>query len=146
LHPERALLLLTVVSIFSLLTVGAYVTAAGFGGACGSDLGQDYPLCQGSLFPPLQVGPVAEYTHRLLASLSTLFLFVTAFLYWRSPDAPRSVKLPVFISSLLIILEVALGAAVVVTSEPPWLVTLHQANALLVFGLTVAAAAQKPKT
>jgi heme A synthase len=140
-QAKAALLLLTVASLFSLLVVGAFVTADGDGGACGSNLGQDYPLCQGQLFPPLQLGPIVEYTHRLLASLSTLLLFVTTFLFWRDKGAPFQVRRSLVVASVLIVLEVLLGAAVVVTVEPAWLVTLHQANALLVFALGVGAAA-----
>jgi heme a synthase len=144
-----AFLILTVVTLFSLLVVGAFVTADNDGGACGSNLGSDYPLCQGQLLPPPQLGPVVEYTHRLLASLSTLFLFVTAFLFWRARDSPVTARRLLYLASFLIVVEVLLGAAVVVAVEPAWLVTLHQANALLVFGFTVAAAAialQSPRS
>jgi len=141
LQTKVILLLITVVSLFALLTVGAYVTVAGAGDACGSSLGQDYPLCQGHLFPPLQLAAIAEYTHRLLASLSSLFLFCTTFLFWRSKDSPLAARRSLYLASLLIVAEVVLGAAVVATTEPAWLVTLHQANALLVFGFTVAALA-----
>ena len=138
---KGALLVLTTATLFSLLVVGAYVTAGGYGGACGSNLGQDYPLCQGQLLPPPQQGPVAEYTHRLLASLSTLFLFVTTFVFWRAKDTQFQVRRQLILASFLIVLEVLIGAAVVVQVEPAWLVTLHQANALLVFALSVGAPA-----
>jgi heme A synthase len=138
---KGVLLLLTTATLFSLLVVGAYVTAADFGGACGSNLGQDYPLCQGQLLPPPQLGPIAEYMHRVLASLSTLFLFVTTFIFWRAKDSPFQVRRSLVVASILIVLEVLIGAAVVVQVEPPWLVTLHQANALLVFALSVGASA-----
>ncbi|HMD79039.1 MAG TPA: hypothetical protein VKF39_03545, partial [Nitrososphaerales archaeon] len=96
---KGALLLLTTATLFSLLVVGAYVTAASFGGECGSNLGQDYPLCQGQLLPPPQLGPIAEYTHRVLASLSTLFLFVTTFLFWRAKDSPFQVRRSLVVAS-----------------------------------------------
>jgi len=41
---KGALLLLTTATLFSLLVVGAYVTAASFGGECGSNLGQECGL------------------------------------------------------------------------------------------------------
>jgi len=129
------------VFVFSLIVVGAYVTAANYGGACGSAVGTDYPLCLGHLFPPLQAAPMAEWSHRVLASLSALFLFVTAFLYWRAKDPRALVRRSVYAAVVLIIFEIILGAAVVVTVEPAWLVTLHQADALLVFGLTAVASA-----
>ncbi len=138
-RARNALLVITILSVFSLITVGAYVTAANYGGACGSNLGTDYPLCQGNLFPPLQAGPIAEYSHRLLASVSSLFLFITAFVFWRAKDSPVAARRSVYAASFLIIVEIVLGAAVVTAQEPAWLVTLHQADALLIFGFTVAA-------
>lgn len=135
------MLVVTVVLVFSLIVVGAYVTAANDGGACGSAIGTDYPLCQGSIFPPLQAAPIAEWSHRVLASLSALFLFVTTFLYWRSMDSRLLVRSSLYAATILIIFEIILGAAVVVAVEPAWLVTLHQADAILVFGLTAVASA-----
>ncbi len=137
-RTRTALLVLSVVALFALLTVGAFVTVGGYGDACGSSVPQDYPLCQGSLLPPLQLGPIAEYSHRLLASLSSLFLLLTAIAFWRDKESPVSARRSVYLAFLLILAEVVLGALVVATVEPPWLVTVHQANALLVFGFAVA--------
>ena len=145
-QAKGVLLVASVVSIFALLTVGAFVTAGNYGGECGSLLGQDYPLCQGHLLPPLQLGPVAEYTHRLLASLSSVLLFVTTLLYWKSKDSSLATRRLLYVASFLIVAEIVLGAAVVVGSEPAWLVTIHQANALLVFGFAVAALAVDLRT
>jgi heme A synthase len=75
------LLLLSIASLFTVIVVGAYVTVAGFGDACGSSVPQDWPTCLGGLFPPLQLAPMMEYIHRLFAALSTLFLFATAFAF-----------------------------------------------------------------
>lgn len=136
------LLLLTVLLVFSLIVVGAFVTAAGFGGACGSAIGTDYPLCQGSIFPPLSAAPIAEWSHRVLASLSALFLFVTTFIFWRAKDSPLAARRSLYVATTLMIFEILLGAAVVLAVEPAWLVTLHQADALLVFGLTTVAAVE----
>jgi heme a synthase len=141
LKARNTLLLLTVVLVFSLIVVGAYVTAAGFGAACGTNIGTDWPLCNGNLFPPPQVGPVAEYMHRILASFSTLFLFVTTFLFWRNKDSPISARRLLYLSSFLIVVEILLGGAVVTQELEAVLVTIHQANALLVFGFTAAAGA-----
>jgi cytochrome c oxidase assembly protein subunit 15 len=135
------LLLLTVVLVFSLIVVGAYVTAGGYGAACGTNLGSDWPLCNGNLLPPPQIGPVAEYSHRILASLSTLFLFVTTFLFWRGKDSPGSVRKLLYLASVLIVVEIVLGGAVVTQELEAALVTVHQADALLIFGLTAAAGA-----
>ena len=138
---RNALLVATLVAVFALIVVGAYVTAADFGEACGSNLGTDWPLCYGNLFPPPPIGPVAEYSHRILASLSTLLLFVTTFMFWRASDAAGAVKKLLVVASLLIVVEIVLGGVVVTQDLEAVLVTLHQANALLIFGLTAAASA-----
>jgi len=135
------MLVLTVVSLFLLIVVGAFVTADGAGDACGNALGTDYPGCLGHLFPPLRLAPIAEWSHRVLASLSALFLFVTTFLFWRAKDSPIAARRSLYLATVLIIFEIVLGAAVVVAVEPPGLVTLHQANAMLIFGLTAVAGA-----
>lgn len=140
-QARNLLLLATVVAVFLLIVVGAYVTAAGDGAACGTNLGTDWPLCQGNLLPPLQLAAIAEYTHRLLASLSTLLLFLTTFLFWRAKGTEVSTKRLLYMSSVLIVLEIILGGAVVTQGLQDVLVTIHQANALLIFGLTSAAAA-----
>ena len=83
-QAKYALLILSILSLFTVIVVGAYVTVANFGDACGSSVPQDWPTCLGGLFPPLQLAPVMEYTHRLFAALSTLFLLLTAVAFWRS--------------------------------------------------------------
>ena len=134
-----ALLSTTVVSLFLLLVVGAYVTAAGFGEACGASVPSDWPLCLGNLLPPPLLAPVAEYSHRLLAALSTLLLFVTTFVFWRQRQRPADRVL--FGASLLLVVEVILGGAVVAQGLYSALVALHQAIGILILGLAVYALA-----
>ncbi len=136
---KQAMLLLTIGSLFSVIVVGAYVTVAGFGDACGSSVPQDWPGCLGGLFPPLQLAPVMEYTHRLLAALSTLFLFVTTALFWRDSSSGRTVKRTLAVASLLLVAQILLGGAVIAQEEEAALVAAHQGLAILTFGLAVAA-------
>ena len=136
-----ALLVVTVVLVFSLIVVGAYVTTAGFGGECGINTPEDWPLCNGQLLPPPTLGAVVEYSHRILASLSSLFLLLSAVVFWRAKEAPRRAKRLLFLALFTIILEVGVGGALVNTSLSAEVATLHQALALLVFGLTVSALA-----
>ena len=137
------LLLLSVVSLFIVIVVGAYVTVAGFGDACGSSVPQDWPTCLGGLFPPLQLAPVMEYMHRLFAALSTLFLLLTTLAFWRAGDAEKVVKRVVYAAMVLLVAQVLLGGVVIATAEQEYLVvTAHQALAILTFGMTVAAFAR----
>ena len=136
-----ALLVFTVGLLFALLAVGAYVTAAGYGGLCGLNTPEDWPLCNGNLLPPPDIGSIVEYTHRILASLSGLFLILTTFTFWRSRDLPRGPKVLLLLAMVSILAEIVVGGIVVNSGLAPLIVTIHQAMAMLVFGLTVAAAA-----
>ena len=136
------LLLLSVASLFAVIVVGAYVTVANFGDACGSSVPQDWPTCLGGLFPPLQLGPVMEYTHRLFAALSTLLLLLTALSFWRDRSAEPVVKRTVYVALVLLIAQVLLGGVVIAQVEESVLVAAHQGLAVLTFGAAVAAFAR----
>lgn len=134
-----ALLILTIAIIFSAIVVGAYVTVAGFGDACGSDIPKDWPGCLGGLFPPPQLAPVMEYLHRITAALSTLFLLVTTVLFWRDRNSERVVKRILIVTFILLLAQVGLGGVVIAQSEEAVLVAAHQGLAVLTFGFAVAA-------
>ncbi|MDA4121409.1 MAG: COX15/CtaA family protein [Thaumarchaeota archaeon] len=133
------LLVLTIASLFSVIVVGAYVTVAGFGNACGSDIPQDWPGCLGGVFPPPQFAPVMEYLHRILAAFSTLFLFLTTAIFWRDSGSDSSVKKTLALASVLLVAQVLLGGVVIAQAEQAALVAAHQGLAILTFGVTVAA-------
>lgn len=140
-RTRNLVLAVTVGLLFSLLTVGAYVTVANYGDRCGVNTPEDWPLCNGQLLPPPDIGSVVEYTHRILASLSGLFLIVTTLIFYRNRDADRAPKTLLLLAVASIIAEIIVGGVVVNTSLSPLIVTIHQAIAMLVFGLTVGAAA-----
>ncbi len=142
-NGRNALLAASVVLLFALLVVGAAVTAGNFGEECGVNMfEQDWPLCNGHLLPPLVLGPIVEYSHRILASLSALFLVLTSVSFWRAERPKPSERNLVYASTGLIFVEIGVGAAVVNTSLSAAVVTLHQGLAILIFGLAVAAAAR----
>ncbi len=141
-QSKYVLLLLSIVSLFAVIVVGAYVTVAGFGDACGSSVPQDWPTCLGAIFPPLQLAPMMEYAHRLFAALSTLFLLLTTIAFWRAYDAEKSVKRTVYVAMLLLVAQVLLGGVVIAQEEEAVLVAVHQGLAILTFGVAVAAFAR----
>jgi heme A synthase len=136
---RAALLGFTVFLLLSLIVVGAYVAAGGYGDACGSQVPADWPLCRGGLFPPPQLGPMVEYAHRVLAALSALFLFTTTVVYWRSGASPNPAARALGVASLLLVFQIVLGGIVVAQALGAALVALHQAVAVLIFGFSVAA-------
>ncbi len=136
---KAALLGFTVFLLFSLIVVGAYVAASpGFGEACGSSIPADWPLCNGNLFPPPVFSSIVEYTHRVLAAFSSLFLLLTTAVYWRKDSLASPATKALVIGTLLIMVQVLLGALVVSQGLEPALVALHQGVAILVFGFAVA--------
>lgn len=138
-------LILSIASLFSVIVIGAYVTVAGFGDACGSSVPQDWPTCLGMLFPPAQLAPVMEYSHRLFAALSTLLLIVTAALYWRDKKSTGPVRRTVYLALLLLVAQVLLGGVVIAQEEAALLVAAHQGLAVLTFGTAVFALASERK-
>ncbi len=139
---KYVLLLLSIASLFAVIVVGAYVTVAGFGDACGSSVPQDWPTCLGALFPPPQLGPVMEYTHRLFAALSTLLLLLTVVAFWRDRESEKIVKRTLYVALVLLVAQVLLGGVVIAQEEESVLVAAHQGLAVLTFGAAVAAFAR----
>ncbi len=139
---QYVFLLLSIASLFAVIVVGAYVTVAGFGDACGSSVPQDWPTCLGGLFPPLQLGPVMEYTHRLFAALSTLLLLLTVVAFWRDRASETVVKRTVYVAFALLVAQVLLGGVVIAQVEQSVIVATHQGLAVLTFGVAVAAFAR----
>jgi cytochrome c oxidase assembly protein subunit 15 len=139
---QYVLLLLTIASLFTVIVLGAYVTVAGFGDACGSSVPRDWPTCLGALFPPFQLAPVMEYMHRVFAALSTLFLVVTVLAFWRDKTSESVVRRTLYLSLALLIAQVLLGGVVIAQEEESVLVAAHQGLAVLTFGAAVAAFAR----
>jgi heme A synthase len=64
--------LATVVLMYALIVLGSIVRTTGSGLAC-----PDWPLCQGRLFPPLEMNALIEWFHRLVALLVSVLLAAT---------------------------------------------------------------------
>jgi len=139
LRGRTFLLAVTIVALYALIVVGAWVAAGNYGEACGSSA--SWPLCNGQLLPSPQFGVVIEYMHRLLAVTSALLLFGTTFVFWKSNERGSRARVLLLLSSLLMVVQIGLGDVVIGAGLEAALVALHQANALLIFGLTVGAAA-----
>jgi heme a synthase len=84
-----------------------------------------------------------QFNHRLLATLASLAAFGAAFAAWRRlPHGPaRRACLGL---GAAVALQYALGVATLVLVVPPWLGTLHQANAVLVLTAALLALRRLP--
>lgn len=134
-----ALLLATLISVYLLMVVGAYVTTGGYGGACGTELPRDWPFCHGQLIPRFDWPTTVEYSHRLLTVLATVLLFATTFVLWRMRPRLQSALTSMEAASVLLIFQIGLGGLVVSSELDASIATLHLANSIIIFGLVVVA-------
>ena len=128
-----------VVAVFFLMTLGNVVSATGSGLAC-----PDWPLCHGSVIPPLRADVLIEYSHRLAALATTVLIVATTVLTLRGTRAPGLRRLAWLLPALLAA-QIALGGITVLLKLPHLISTAHLVNALLILaGLIVLARGLPP--
>jgi heme A synthase len=131
------LALATALFTFGLIIFGAVVRVTDSGLGCGSH----WPLCNGTIFPPLDnLTAWIEWLHRLFAVLIGLLgigmLAAALRAYRRQSKAVLNITLA---AAGLFVLQSALGAVVVVMELPPTFVTLHLGTAMLLLGALLVA-------
>ena len=119
----------SLIVVYGVAYLGAYVRHAGAELACG----QDWPLCNGSLTGNLSGSEGAHFAHRLAAALSTLFI-IGLCLYARQfresrPDIYQSTKIAVG----LVILMGFIGGVVVKSGLHTWATIPHAGTMALLF-------------
>lgn len=102
---------LTVLSVYLLMVLGGLVTSTGSGLAC-----PDWPLCYGTVAPPLKLDVWLEWGHRLLGGIAGLLILLSSILVWRRHR--RLPRLTVGIASALLLLVAVLGGVVVLADAP----------------------------
>jgi cytochrome c oxidase assembly protein subunit 15 len=128
-----------VISTYLLVVAGGVVRVSGSGLGCG-EKGQDWPLCHGHLVPPADAQTLIEFSHRMLATISTVLVVLLAVWAWRKyRHLTRVVRTTTAVVALLIV-QIVLGGATVELKLPGGVVLAHLANALLLLGVLIAAA------
>jgi cytochrome c oxidase assembly protein subunit 15 len=87
----------------------------------------------------MRIDSILEYTHRVLAALTSLFIVASAVVGWRRSRSIRWVSLPPLIAVALLLVVVVLGAMVVLRGLGPGLAALDLGSALMVLALMLAA-------
>ena len=129
----------TVVAVYLLIVAGGVVRVSGSGLGCGVT-GQDWPVCHGGLVPPPDMQTLIEFSHRMLATISTILVVLLAVWAWSRYRHLRRVTTAVSVVVGLLIVQIVLGGITVELKLPGGIVLAHLANALLLLGVLIAAA------
>lgn len=135
------------VATYLLIILGAIVRITGSGMGCGDH----WPLCNGSLLPPLDLPTMIEYGHRLAAAaVSVLVVALAVYAWWLQREGGGKREEPARLSSraaiaaylavVLLVIQIALGAITVKLELPAWTVILHLGTAMLLFATLIVAA------
>lgn len=144
--------LVTLVVIFLEMVLGSWTASIDAGLSC-----PNWPLCYGQVVPLNTTNPYgfsalkiwSEYTHRVTATLVSIFLVLTAYLTYRHREevevnkAGNKVMIGqsrykiMMVVIVLLAVQIILGALTVIMDTNAVIVTTHLATATIIFGLTV---------
>jgi heme A synthase len=119
------LVFITAVCTYALIVFGGVVRITGSGMGCGDD----WPLCNGRLIPPMNFETMIEYGHRLAALAVSVLVFVVLFYAIRlrrtTGAAGRGIYGLAVAAAVLLIVQVLVGAITVWLELPTGTVVLH---------------------
>jgi len=124
----RLFSLWTAAITFVLIIIGGVVRVSGSGDAC-----PDWPLCYGSIIPPLELRVWIEWTHRLTNALVAPSILILAIWTTISYRAQTLLVRSSWLAAVLLVVQIVLGGLVVIFGLPAALVGIHLANALLIW-------------
>lgn len=120
---------------YLLIVAGGVVRVTGSGLGCG--VTNDWPLCHGSLLPPLRQDALIEFTHRWLAAMSTALVIALVVVAWMRYRHLARIVRPATAVVALFVVQIVLGAATVKLGLPGGVILVHLGNALLLLGALV---------
>jgi heme a synthase len=131
---HRSLLLATSLLTLVLVIMGGVVCITDSSRGC-----PDWPACYGRLIPPMRIDSILEYTHRLLAALTSTFIVASAIAGWRRARSVRWVSWPPLLAIAFLVAVSIFGAMVVLRGLEPGLAAVDLGSALMVLALMVTA-------
>jgi cytochrome c oxidase assembly protein subunit 15 len=100
----------------------------------------DWPGCFGKIIPPLEVSPILEYTHRVLAGISALLVLAAAIAGLVRARQLRWIVFPPLAAGVLLVEVSFFGAMVVLHGITPGWAAVDVGSALLATALMVTTA------
>ncbi len=128
------LLLAATTMTYLIVTMGGIVCATESGRGC-----PDWPGCYGRIVPMMRLDSVIEYTHRLVAALTSPLILVAAIVGWRQSRDVRWVSRPPLIAVVCLFAVAGLGARAVLRGLSPLWAAVDLGLALLVLALMASA-------
>jgi len=110
--------------------IGGYVSAAGLGLTC-----PDWPLCPNGIIPSEEY--LIEWTHRLVAATTGIFIVATAVLSWLNKNSNAKIKITSSLASAFVIIQIVLGAIVIDLKLSAVLVAIHLGIGVLLFAMVL---------
>ncbi len=131
------LALTTALMTLGLIVFGAVVRVTDSGLGCGNE----WPLCDGRIIPPLDnLTAWIEWLHRLFAVMIGLFGLATLAVAFRAYRMSNRFVLGATVTAaILFALQSSLGAMVVLLDLPPTMVTMHLGTAMLLLAALLCA-------
>lgn len=126
----RILSFSTLSILFTLIFIGGYVSASGVGLSC-----PDWPLCPAGLIPLEDF--IIEYIHRTIAAITGLMIILTMVFTLKSKQAPKGMKIASIIAGAAVMVQITLGAFVIIERLHALLVTLHLGIGIILFSMIV---------
>jgi heme A synthase len=126
----RNLLIATAAMVYLLIVIGGIVRVTGSGLGC-----PDWPRCFGNWIPPLRADAIIEYTHRLVATLTSPLILTSAAIAWWRYRAIKLISRNLLAAIILLAVQGLLGGIVVILETPPNLVAVHLGIAFIIQAL-----------
>lgn len=130
------LAVLSAVSTYLLIILGGITRVSGSGLGCENQ----WPLCQGKPYPPLNTLAIVEYLHRTVAAYIGFLVLAVAVAAWISPATRKRTKYMAASAFGLVVVQALLGAVTVWEELPASIVTAHLGTAMLFFASTLLTA------
>jgi protoheme IX farnesyltransferase len=137
------LALATLLVTLALIVVGSLARLHPAGTGCGNE----WPLCNGQIIPPLEWAALVEVAHRILAVSVLLLAGATTVAACITPAASARVRTLAVSGLAVLLLQIVVGGLTAVLAAPALIAVLHLTAAMLFIGLALAttlmAAAQR---
>ena len=123
---NKHLALVGVLLTYFLIVFGGYVASSNSGMGCGPE----WPMCNGEVIPVLKGDTLIEYLHRVIGATLGLLSVLLFFTLIRKKTG-RRVHQVAFAMLGLLVIQVLLGAVVVVLDLPSIVISVHLIIAML---------------